>query len=140
MKTLTKTSLAALVGALFALLLSPAFAAHEANNYALLGSDDSAADGQALVNYVAGKDAWNGNIHVTGLPEGIYFFAVRFNAGETIGDPQDICHFEVGADGQGHCTARQFELGGFHEALVLDAEGNIVLSGFFERRGGKRAK
>lgn len=139
MKSSARNQVIALFLALL-VTLSSVFAAHESNNYALLGSEASAADGVAIVNYVAGKEAWTATAHVSGLPEGMYFFAARINTGAVIGDPQPICEFFTNEEGNGSCSNNHFDLGGFHEVVILDMNGEIVLSGFFERRGGKRSK
>ncbi len=136
MKPLAHHCYAAITGALLLLATGSTFAAHESNNYALLSSADSSAEGQALINYVAGKETWNGNVHVTGLPEGTYFYAVRLNAGS----PQEVCMFTVNSLGNGSCSNGKFDLTGFNQALILDASGKIVLTGLFERRGGNREK
>ncbi len=123
-----------------ALLLATgsAFAAHESNNYALLSSEEPAADGQgrAIINYVAGTESWNGNVRVTGLPEGTYLYAVSLNDGA----PQEVCMFTVNSQGNGSCSSGKFDLTGFNMALIFDMDDNLVLSGSFERRGGNREK
>lgn len=136
MKTLIHQCFAAITSAGLLLSTGSAFAAHESNNYALLSAADSSAGGQALINYVAGKESWTGNVRVSGLPEGTYFYAVSLNAGA----PQEVCMFTVNLQGNGSCSNAKFDLTGFNQALILDEAGNIVLSGFFERRGGNRVK
>ncbi len=134
----TKLMLATAAAILFGALSQGVQAAHESNNRALLEGDDAAIQGHAIVNYVKGKESWTASVLVQDLPAGSYWFAVRFNSGGTIGEPQPICMLEVGDEGMAACADSMFDLGGFHEALILDAEGNIVASGFFERRGGNR--
>ena len=122
-----------------ALLLATgsAFAAHESNNYALLREAPAAdVQGQAIINYVAGTESWNGNVRVTGLPEGTYLYAVILNNG----NPQEVCMFTVNRQGNGSCSSAKFDLTGFNMALIFDMDDNLVLSGSFERRGGNREK
>lgn len=113
-------------------------AAHESNNMAMIESDDDSVEGHAIVNYVKGKESWTATVRVGDLAPGIYWFAVRFNNDMVIGEPQPVCMIEANRKGNASCSNQMFDLGGFHEALILDADGNIVASGFFDRRGGKR--
>lgn len=135
MKT-TRTNtpwLAAAAAAIVSLSPLGVQAAHESNNKAMLGES-----GIVIVNYVKGKDTWNAAALVHDLPAGTYQLAVRFNAGGVVGEPQEVCLLTSDGTGPVACNESQFDLGGFHEALVLDMDGNIVLSGLFDRRGGNR--
>ena len=126
--------------ALLALSALTASAAHESNNSASLSGDDLFASGNVIVNYIAGKESWAASGSVKNLPEGMYMLVVRFNSGGTIGPFQTVCLLETNGRGDATCGNRMFDLGGFHEALVVDMDGNILLSGFFDRRGGNRVK
>lgn len=126
--------------ALVALSAITANAAHESNNSATLSGESTLATGKVIVNYIAGKESWAASGTVMDLPEGMYMLVVRVNTGGNIGPFQPVCLLETDGNGDATCGDQQFDLGGFHEALVVDMDGNILLSGFFERRGGKRAK
>lgn len=111
------------------------FAGHESNNLANL-SGEGGVSGTAIVNYVAGTEGWTSNVHVTGLEDGIYTFAVRLNAGPL----QPICNFVVDGNGSSGCSDQDAVLLGFNQAVIVDQEGNVVASGTFKRRGGNRDK
>lgn len=138
MKTpISKTALI-IAGSLFAISAMPAPAAHMSNNKADLTSDVSPANGKAIVNYVKGTATWNATVSIQDLPEGIYFLVVRANTEAGTGPFQAVCTLETDGKGGASCSVQDFDLGGFHEALVVDLDGNIILSGLFERRGGNR--
>ena len=139
MKSFRSITLSACTGLIMVMSTHLAYSAHESNNRAILtdGNGDSRS-GIALVNYAKGKDTWTASTTVFGLADGIYTFAVRVNTGDTIGEPQIICMLVPNPAGVASCSSSQFALDGFHEALIFDLDGNIVLSGFFERRGGSR--
>ncbi len=78
-------------------MTSVMYAKHESNNFATLSSSIPGVIGQAVVNYVKGTEGWVSQVRVLGLPDGIYLFAVRLNAGVL----QPICNFEVEGAGSG---------------------------------------
>ncbi|BCX49034.1 hypothetical protein HAHE_29420 [Haloferula helveola] len=138
MKKLINNKLPALVASAVALLSLAAQGAHEANNKAAMDGEGTIATGKAIVNYVKGKDTWNASVLVKDLPEGVYFFVVRANTPGGIGEYQPVCMLESDGKGNASGSASQFDLGGFHEGLIVDMDGNVLISGFFERRGGNR--
>lgn len=128
--TLTATAIACAFG------LATAHAAHESNSFAALAGENPDAGGVAIINYVKGQDTRNGNVAVMGLTPGTYVYAVRLNDGT----PQMICAFTTDSAGDGSCSDSHFDLTGFNQAVILNAGGEVVLSGAFERRGGNRVK
>ncbi|MBA3297917.1 MAG: hypothetical protein H0U19_13390 [Acidobacteria bacterium] len=118
-------------------MTSVMYAKHESNNFATLSSSIPRVSGQAVVNYVKGTEGWVSQVRVLGLPDGIYLFAVRLNAGVL----QPICNFEVEGAGSGGCSDQDAVLSGFNQAVIIDLDGNVVVaSGTFERRGTNREK
>lgn len=128
--TTTATAIACALG------LVTAYAAHESNNLAVLTGENPDAGGVAIINYVKGQDTWNGNVAVTGLAAGTYTYAVRLNDGA----PQMVCTFDIDSSGEGGCANSHFDLTGFNRAVIMNAGGEVVLSGTFERRGGNRVQ
>ncbi len=112
--------------------------AHESNNRAQLTGmqDGNTITGTAIINYVAGTEGWQSSVNLQGeLAPGTYtFFAIG------PGGVQPVCSFTVvTSDDRQGCSA-DTDLGGFGRAEVRDSAGNVVASGMFERRGGKREK
>lgn len=107
--------------------------AHESNNRANL---TGMATGTAIVNYVAGREAWRSTVNLEGdLADGTYGYYV---AGGPSGDAgQLVCTFTVDGNGRMGCSA-DTDLPGFARAEIRDSEDNVVASGMFVRRGGNR--
>lgn len=124
----------------FAVAAPTALAAHNGNNAAeLSGTGDPDATGKAIVNYSEGSGDFNGTITVQNLePGATYSFFARFQApGFPIEDTL-ICSGEADLQGTFTCQAQHFTLGRFGMAVVLDAAGDVVAAGTFERRGNCR--
>lgn len=119
--------LAAVLGVLLAL---PAAAAHNGNNKA---DFDGVTTGAAVVNYSQGQGTFSGSLSVSGLDDGDYTFAVSLNGDNR----QELCDFTAGAGRQG-CSVTGQALPGFNLAEVLDADGTVVDSAAFARRGNCR--
>ena len=114
----------------------PAQAAHESNNRAELTSAlDSGVTGKSIVNYAKGApNEWKSVARVSGLtPATAYTFTVNGPAGI-----QEVCSFTTNTRGAGGCTDGEKDLGGFGTAQIRDADGAVVASGSFDRRGGNR--
>lgn len=126
--------------ATFAVAAPTALAAHNGNNAAeLSGTGVPDATGKAIVNYSAGRGDFNGTITVQNLEPGApYSFFVRFQQpGFPIEDTL-ICSGEANQQGTFTCQAQHLTLGRFGRAVVLDAAGDDVAVGTFERRGNCR--
>lgn len=108
-------------------------AAHESNNRAELSGDG--VGGHAIVNYVAGTEGWSSTARVMGLEPGQYTFAVSLNGTNLT----TVCTFTADGSGSDGCSDQDAELPGFNTAVILDADGDVVASGVFARRGGNRA-
>ena len=114
----------------------PAQAAHESNNRAELTSAiDAGVAGKAVVNYAKGApNEWKSVAQVSGLtPATAYNFTVNGPAGVQL-----VCSFTTNAQGAGSCTDGEKDLGGFGTAQIRAADGAVVASGSFDRRGGNR--
>lgn len=114
----------------------PSFA-HESNNQAGLSGtqNGNAITGNAIINYVAGRDGWQSTVTLQGdLAPGTYtLFAIGGPGGV-----QPVCSFTVdGSGGRQGCSA-DTDLGGFRFAEVRYQDGTVVARGTFERRGGQR--
>lgn len=113
--------------------------AHESNNQATLSGtqDGNAITGNAIINYVAGREGWQSTVNLQGdLAAGTYTFFATGGPGVL----QAICSFTVdGSGGRQGCSANT-DLIGFTGAEVREADGTVVASGTFARRGGNREK
>lgn len=105
--------------------------AHESNNRATLSGDG--VTGTASVNYVAGTEGWQSTARVQGLAAGGYTYAVNLNGTNQTA----ICTFTSNGRGSAGCSA-DTDVPGFNTAVILDADGDVVASGTFARRGGTR--
>lgn len=111
---------------------APVAYAHESNNQATLSG---AVTGNAIVNYVAGREGWRSSVNVRGnLANGTYGFFVAGGPSGNAG--QLVCTFTAGRGRLG-CSA-DTDLPGFTRAEIRDSDGNVVASGLFARRGGNR--
>ena len=123
-----------MLGILFGLvfgLATSAYAAHESNNRVEWESGD--ISGHAIVNFVAGNGGWRSTAELEGLPAGDYSFAVNLNgSNQTI-----VCTFTADGVNDAGCAA-DTDVPGFNTGVILDANGDIVVSGIFVRRGGNR--
>ncbi len=143
-----RTASALLVSALFAVGCAdaptgslqpdaPSFA-HESNNRATLTGmqGGSAITGIAIINYVAGREAWRSTVGLRGnLAAGTYtLFAISPNGATSFA----VCSFTVDGMGSRQGCSADTDVGGFLRAEVRDASGNVVASGRFMRRGGNR--
>lgn len=129
--------LTAAAGGAAALLLTalPAQAAHESNNKADLSG---AASGTAVVNYIEGRDGqqWTATTRLQDLQAGTYSFVlIAPNGTEGV----TVCTFSSDGAGSAGCSNSSFDTGGFAGAQIQDEDGDVVASGTFVRRGGRRA-
>ncbi|MFP5309398.1 MAG: hypothetical protein ACLGIR_07450 [Actinomycetes bacterium] len=131
----TATVLAILTSLLLlATLASPALAAHNGNNRADLASQTSDATGRAVVNYSEGQGTFNGTVTVRGLEAGTYTFRVTLRGGNIT----PVCELVAGGNGAAGCSAQDLDLPGFNTAEIVDAGGNVVARGVFDRAGNCR--
>ena len=124
----------------FAAAAPTALASHNGNNGAeLSGPGDPDATGKAIVNYSAGRGDFNGTTTVQNLePGATYSFVARFQSPGLPIEDTLICSGEANQQGTFTCQAQHFTLGRFTRAVVLDAGGDVVAAGVFERRGNCR--
>ena len=132
--------LAAFVAFSFAAAAPTALASHNGNNAAeLSGVGDSDATGRAIVNYSEGRGDFNGTITVRNLEPGeTYSFFARFQSPGLPIEDTLICSGEANQQGTFTCQAQHLTLGRFTTAVVLDADGDVMAAGAFERRGNCR--
>lgn len=122
-------------------LLTPSFA-HLSNNSAELSGmqDGTRITGKAIINYAKGApQEWRSTVNLNGdLDAGTYTFYVSLNGTNQTA----VCTFTVDGNGGRQGCSGDTDLGGFNMATVregnIDANGDIVASGTFERRGGQR--
>lgn len=111
--------------------------AHESNNQARLSGmqNGNAITGNAIINYVAGRDGWQSTVTLQGdLAPGTYTFFATGGPGVL----QEVCSFTVDEKGGRQGCSADTDLIGFASAEVQYQDGTVVASGIFERRGGKR--
>ena len=124
--------------------ISGTASAHESNNRAeLSGMQDGASlTGSAIVNYVKGAaegDLWRSNVNVKGnLAAGTYDFYVLLVNMDGVSNETLVCSFDVTESGGRQGCNADTDLPGFNTAEVREADGDIVASGTFARRGGNR--
>jgi hypothetical protein len=125
--------------AAFAVAAPIASAAHNGNNFAELTGTaaDPDASGKAVLNHSAGGGDFVASITVANLvPGATYSYLVWRTA--TDNSTALLCTSEANGQGMFTCQAQHFLLGGFRQAVVRDAAGNVVALGTFERRGNCR--
>jgi len=129
-----RTYLVALLTLAALAVTGTALAAHNGNNKAELSG---AGTGTAVVNYSKGQGTFNGTITVRGLmPNTEYSFHVSGAGAGTAG--RLICSDTSDSSGTFTCSAQKLTLPGFTTAQVRTADGTVVASGVFERRGNCR--
>ncbi|HVM17982.1 MAG TPA: CHRD domain-containing protein [Gaiellaceae bacterium] len=129
-----RTYLVALLTLAALAVTGTALAAHNGNNKAELSG---AGTGTAVVNYSKGQGTFNGTITVRGLmPSTEYSFHVSGAGAGTAG--RLICSDTSDSSGTFTCSAQKLTLPGFTTAQVRTADGTVVASGVFERRGNCR--
>lgn len=129
----------AMLAALAVGMASPASAAHNGNNRAtLMGvAPEVDASGQAIVNYREGTGTFNGRVTVQNLiPGETYEFYVTGAAAGAAGVL--ICSGEANAGGVFTCSTQDLRLPGFATTQVREADGEVVATGVFARRGNCR--
>lgn len=130
MRTPSRLAVALLPFVAVGALAAPAAADHNSNNRATF---TGAAAGTAIANYSEGQGTFNAGISARELEPGTYTYVVT--RGPNNVDPQTICTFQVGASGNGSCSAQDLALRGFTTAQIRDAAGNVVDSDVFTRQG-----
>jgi hypothetical protein len=129
----TTVVLSLLVGLMVSLAAS-AYADHLSNSRAELSGHG--ISGHAIVNYVRGTEGWSSTVTVHGLEAGEYTFAVNASGA----NQTTICTFTSDGNGSDGCSDQETAIPGFNTAVVLDAHGEVVASGMFERRDGQRTQ